>query len=209
MSFVWRSFWAISFAVLGAIFVTGCASSGTSTNAPGGGGGAGAPVDFSIDKIYAGDQLRIVYSDTPVTIPATEVQVPETGKVLIHMGEEISVAGRKADDVAKEIRTLFIETKNLYRRMNVTVQVLGRSVSVGGEVKAPGSFAFEANITVLKAINRAGGFTEFANRRDVLLTRLNGQQVYVDCKKAQRKPALDLVMYPGDRLQVNRGVFRR
>jgi len=89
----------------------------------------------------------------------------------------------------------------------VNVQVLGRTISVGGEVRTTGSFGFEGGMTVLKAINRAGGFTEYADRRKVRITRINGQQIMVDCKLALKKPDLDVPLYPGDRIEVVRSIL--
>lgn len=169
-------------------------------------GAAGTNGGFSIDRIAVGDIIRVMY-EASVPISPTEIQVPETGLVTIHMGEQVQVAGRMAADVSKDIRDLFTVKKQMYKRLSVNVQVLGRTVSVGGEVRATGSFPFEGGMTVLKAINRAGGFTEYANRREVRVTRVNGQQVTVDCKAAMKKPELDVPLYPGDRIEVVRSIL--
>ena len=161
---------------------------------------AGTNSGFSIDRIAVGDVIRVMY-EASVPIAPTEIQVPETGLVTIHMGEQVQVAGKMAADVSKDIRDLFTVKKQMY------VQVLGRTVSVGGEVRTTGSFPFEGGMTVLKAINRAGGFTEYANRREVRVTRVNGQQVMVDCKAAMKKPELDVPLYPGDRIEVVRSIL--
>jgi polysaccharide export outer membrane protein len=169
-------------------------------------GAAGTNGGFSIDRIAVGDIIRVMY-EASVPISPTEIQVSETGLVTIHMGEQVQVAGRMAADVSKDIRDLFTVKKQMYKRLSVNVQVLGRTVSVGGEVRATGSFPFEGGMTVLKAINRAGGFTEYANRREVRVTRVNGQQVTVDCKAAMKKPELDVPLYPGDRIEVVRSIL--
>jgi protein involved in polysaccharide export with SLBB domain len=161
---------------------------------------------FSIDRIAVGDVIRVMY-EASVPIAPTEIQVPETGLVTIHMGEQVQVADKMAADVSKEIRDLFTVKKQMYKRLSVNVQVLGRTVSVGGEVRTTGSFAFEGGMTVLKAINRAGGFTEYADRRKVRITRVNGQQIMVDCKLALKKPDLDVPLYPGDRIEVVRSIL--
>ena len=145
--------------------------------------------------------------EASVPITPTEIQVPETGLVTIHMGEQVQVAGKMAADVSKEIRDLFTVKKQMYKRLSVNVQVLGRTISVGGEVRTTGSFGFEGGMTVLKAINRAGGFTEYADRKKVRITRVNGQQITVDCKAALKKPELDLPLYPGDRVDVMRSIL--
>jgi len=161
---------------------------------------------FSIDRIAVGDVIRVMY-EASVPIAPTEIQVPETGLVTIHMGEQVQVAGKMAADVSKDIRDLLTVKKQMYKRLSVNVQVLGRTFSVGGEVRTSGSFPFDGGMTVLKAINRAGGFTEYANRREVRVTRVNGQQVTVDCRAAMKKPELDIPLYPGDRIEVVRSIL--
>lgn len=188
---------------------TGPSGGGTAASAnPAAGGSAASGTNgvFSIDRIAVGDIIRVMY-EASVPIAPSEIQVPETGLVTIHMGEQVQVAGRMAADVSKEIRDLFTIKKQMYKRLSVNVQVLGRTVSVGGEVRATGSFPFEGGMTVLKAINRAGGFTEYADRKKVRITRVNGQQITVDCKAALKKPELDLPLYPGDRVDVLRSIL--
>ncbi len=185
----------------------GCETLSSGSNPGGGAKGTEAAKGPSADHIFVGDQIRIVYSDAPVTIPSTEVKVPETGMVTIHLGEQVKVAGKKADELAAEIKDLYTVKKQIYRRLAVTVQVLGQSVSVGGDVRSPGSFGLEGGMTVIKAINRAGGFTEFGDKKNVRVTRVNGDQVKVDCEAALQKPDLDIQLFPGDRIYVKRKIW--
>ena len=191
--------------LLMAVLWGGC-QTGTGQATPPAATATGTNGGFSIDRIAVGDVIRVMY-EASVPIASTEIQVPETGLVTIHMGEQVQVAGKMAADVSKDIRDLFTVKKQMYKRLSVNVQVLGRTVSVGGEVRTTGSFPFEGGMTVLKAINRAGGFTEYANRREVRVTRVNGQQVTVDCKAAMKKPELDIPLYPGDRIEVVRSIL--
>lgn len=195
--------------VLAAVFLaTGCETLTTSSSS--GSSGNVSPADastnvISVDRVYVGDQIRVVM-DAPAPIPATETVVPESGTITIHMGERIKVAGRRTEEIAQEITQLFTEKKQVFRpgRLTVTVQVFGRSVSVGGDVRNTGSFAFEGGMTVLKAVNRAGGFTEWADKTEVQITRVNGQQITVNCKEAVKNSKLDIPLVPGDRIHVPR-----
>lgn len=209
----WKWVWVLLLAVLWGGCQTDSDSAtpqaATSSATHAAGPTASAPVTnsvFSIDRIAVGDVIRVMY-EASVPIAPTEIQVPETGLVTIHMGEQVQVGGKMAADVSKEIRDLFTVKKQMYKRLSVNVQVLGRTISVGGEVRTTGSFAFEGGMTVLKAINRAGGFTEYADRRKVRITRVNGQQIMVDCKSALKKPELDVPLYPGDRIEVVRSIL--
>jgi len=79
-------------------------------------------------------------------------------------------------------------------------------------VRASGRQEYLGPTTVLKAIATAGDFTDFADRKNVILTRADGSQIAVDCIKAATDPALDLPVYPGDKIEVKirdlKSIFR-
>jgi len=56
----------------------------------------------------------------------------------------------------------------------------------------------------LKAVSSAGGFTDFAKKTTVTVTRLDGTIFTINCNRAAEKPELDLPVYPGDRVNVAR-----
>jgi polysaccharide export outer membrane protein len=91
--------------------------------------------------------------------------------------------------------------------VTVTAEKNSRFYYVDGEVKHPDRFIYLSRTTVLKAIASAGGFTDFANKRKVTLTRLNGRTFTINCKKAIQVPSLDLEVFPGDRIFVKRAIF--
>jgi protein involved in polysaccharide export with SLBB domain len=57
---------------------------------------------------------------------------------------------------------------------------------------------------VLSAITAAGGFNNFAARTRVQLTRQDGKIFLLNCKKALKDPSLDLEVFPGDRVFVDK-----
>ena len=59
---------------------------------------------------------------------------------------------------------------------------------MNGEVRAPSRQIYNSRITVLKAIASAGGFTDFANKKKVRLTRVDGRTQTVNCVKALDNP---------------------
>jgi polysaccharide export outer membrane protein len=93
--------------------------------------------------------------------------------------------------------------------MTVTVkhQESTRWYYVDGEVKSPARQIYNSRITVLKAIASAGGFTDFANKKKVKLTRVDGRTQIVNCPKALDNPRLDPEVYPGDKIQVPRRLW--
>jgi polysaccharide export outer membrane protein len=79
-------------------------------------------------------------------------------------------------------------------------------VYVQGEVKAPGSVKFSRDLTILKALAQAGGFTPLANSKKVSLLRGEGsrQKIEVDVFEIMRNPAStpDVPLQPNDLILV-------
>ena len=98
---------------------------------------------------------------------------------------------------------------NFYKYMTVSVKQLEstRWYYIDGEVKGPNRQIYNSRITVLKALASAGGFTDFANKKKVKLTRVDGRTQIVNCVKALDNPNLDPEIYPGDKIQVPRRLW--
>ena len=78
--------------------------------------------------------------------------------------------------------------------------------SASREITRPGRIIWTPDLTLTKAIQSAGGFTLYAKETKVTLVR--ERQAYdVNIKLAQRNPAQDLLLMPGDSIQVPRSPF--
>ena len=190
-----------------AVFVTGCETTGGAAASAPLPSPASDPNTLGPDLLRAGDRIRIVISDIPDATLPTEQQVPEDGKLTLPKGVEINLLGKKRTDIEKEIQDIYVNQRRIYRRMSVIIERLSLSISVGGEVRTAGPIAYLGDMTVTKAINAAGGFTEYADRTSVIVTRANRQQVFINVKKALSDPKLDLPMYPGDSIYVKRSIL--
>lgn len=158
------------------------------------------------EYLAVGDKVRITYSDTPTPVPPTEQQIPESKKITLHLGLEVEFVGKTKTELEKEIHNLYIE-KQLYKNIGIVIDVPVRMFSVGGEVRNVSTFAHQANLTLVKAINQAGGLTEFANKRKIQITRADGTVIYVKWNDALDDSAKDPPIHPGDRIQVKRSIF--
>ena len=185
--------------------VAGCTSGGPPPSAP-------IPSDsgaaLSADVLRPGDRIKIVYNDIPDPPTPVEQVIPEDGKLLLPRGLEIEVTGKKRSDVEREISVLYVEKERIYKKLTVTIERMASFISVGGEVRSPSSIVYRGDLTVLSAIDAAGGFTEYADRRDVIVTRgATRQQIRVNAKKAVRDPKLNLALFPGDSIHVPRSIW--
>ena len=195
-----RALWALLSLAAGLLF-SGC---DTGRNTPGGPTPPAPPQDM----LRAGEHIKIIYQDIPDAPPTTEQQIPENGKLMLPKGVEVMFANRLQTEVEHEIQDIYVNQKHLYPRMTVNIERQGLAVSVGGEVRTPGMVIPLGQMTVTRAINAAGGFNEFADRSDVILTRaITKEQIHVNVKRAVDNPALDLPVYPGDSIQVNRRIL--
>lgn len=213
-----RSGLRISCAVALLAAVTGCetmdgggaigAASGSSTAKP----TETTPVQPAqadwIDRVQIGDMIIIAISEIPNPPPAFQLQVRTDGRITLLQNFEFAVAGKKRQEIEKEIENFYVREKEIYKRMTVSVGVPPRMFSIGGEVRQQGQVIHPGQMTVVKAIHAAGGFNDFANRRKVLVTRASDKsQITVDYKKAIRDPKFDVPIYPGDTIFVDKTIL--
>ena len=145
--------------------------------------------------INIGDSLTITFMDLPILIQPIEKQVASDGTITLINNENFTAAGKNRGELEKEIRARYVP--RLYPRMTVTIKPLERFFFVSGEVRSPGAQRYISPITVLKAIPAAGDFTDFAQRKKIRLTRLNGKKLTINWYEAQKDPSLDPPVYPG------------
>lgn len=159
-----------------------------------------------IDFLNVGDKVRVILDIPVAPPPPTEMQIPENGELTLHLAEKFNFKGKRRDLLEQEIRDRYVE-KGFFKIINVTIEVLPRPITVGGGVRAPRDYAHQGQLTVLKTIDMAGGFTEYANKRKVKIIR-RGKTIMVNCRKALEDPAkYDVPVYPGDTIHVPETIF--
>lgn len=177
--------------------------------APAGGAGAasGPPRTESL-MILRGFAIRVTFSDMPIPLAPMDVTVREDGKITLLQNHDFVAEGKTRGALAQEIHAFYVP--NYYPTMTVSVdfQREGQFYYVGGEVKQPNRFIYLGPIHLLAAIRSAGDFSDFANKRAVLLVRSDGRKVTINCNKALQDPTLDPEVFPGDNIHVpRRGPF--
>jgi polysaccharide export outer membrane protein len=198
--------WIPSLVLLGVAFgVVGCGGGGAVQRSGGAVGGAvtrSAYTNF-VDFLRPGDLVEVRFSGNP-SAPDTKVErIKDDGTIsLPFLTEPVVAAGKTAGDLQREIHDRYVP--NYFRQLTVTVGTDQRVFFVDGEVKNSGRISWYGQITVLGAIAAAGGFTDFAARTRVELTRLNGEYHVINTSRAKRNSALDLPVIPGDKIYVPR-----
>jgi len=183
---------------LGLLAVAGCTSTGSTGSNP------RVPESASSAVLRPGDSLTVTLQGVPD--PGTNsVQIDEQGLISLPYVGALSAAGVSTAGLSQRIRETYIARK-IYTTVDVSVTVTERYVYVGGEVAHPGRIIWSPDLTVAKAVQAAGGFTLYARESAVNLTR--DKDAYIlDVKLAQRNPAEDPRLMPGDSLQVPRSPF--
>ncbi|HKQ36588.1 MAG TPA: polysaccharide biosynthesis/export family protein [Verrucomicrobiae bacterium] len=155
--------------------------------------------------LRVGDMVTVEWFDTPTLIPQYKERIRDDGKLILPLNVTVQAAGRTVAQLQDDIRNAYVP--KYYNHLTPSVKTDERVYFVGGEVRVPNRQFFQEGITVLRAIDTAGGFTDFANRSRIELRRENGKSVSVNWKKAMKDPKLDPVVYPNDQIIVHKRSF--
>lgn len=160
------------------------------------------PYDMLSIDVFGNEDLRL-----------EEIQVDAGGRITFPLIGTVDVAGKTPGEAARMMEALL---KGRYlRNPQVTVnlkETASQVVAISGEIKKPGIYPIVGDMTLLKAIARAEGWTEFSKKREVLVFRKVGGQQYAalyDAKAIERGQYADPELYPNDTVVVGDSQARR
>ena len=160
--------------------------------------GATPPQDADY-KLGSGDRVRIVvFNQKDMT---GEYLVDGTGMLAFPLIGQVRAGGLTAHQLEKAIEAKL--KPDYLRDPNVSVVVLTyRPFYIVGEVKTPGSYPYVTGMTIINAVDLAGGFTYRAKESSFYLTRTekDGQKKRVDATP-------DTTVQPGDVITVRERYF--
>jgi polysaccharide export outer membrane protein len=157
----------------------------------------GDPLEIKVGGVPNDEQLQV---NNTYTIDAT-------GSVNLPYINKVKAEGLTPAELSRAIEEAYRANK-IYTNPNITIlmQPTARFVNVGGSVRAPSRVPFTEDMTLLTAINAAGGFNDFADQRHVRLLRGSEAKMY-DVRQVRRDPSLDVRLQPGDRIEVPQSFF--
>lgn len=132
---------------------------------------AAQAVDDKTFVIGPEDQLEIVVWADPRIGGAFLVR-PD-GKISLNLLGEVQAGGRTPAELANDISEL-LKQREILRRPQVNVkvtQVNSKKFSINGEVMKTGAFPLVVPTRVMDALVNAGGFKDFANKKDIVIIR--------------------------------------
>ena len=117
------------------------------------------------------DQLEItVWADNRIGGPCL---VRPDGRISLNLLGEVQAAGRTPSELSSDISEL-LKQKEILRRPQVNVKVMqvnSKKFSINGEVMKTGAFPLVVPTRIMDALVNAGGFKDFANKKDIVILR--------------------------------------
>lgn len=153
--------------------------------------------------VQAGDVLSVLIWGWPAATDKVEGRFPieSNGRVYLPVIGAVEVAGKTTERVQAELR----QRLNAEQQQAVIVIEPLFAVAINGEVRVPNVYDFRPGQTAFDAITRAGGYTDQADRKKMLLVREgNAQQLEAGDASALAAQLAQLPLKSGDRIQVHR-----
>lgn len=195
-----------------ALCIAGCGTTGPepafTTNAPTSDSSTNTPVNAAeVGRFNNGDLVVVTFSGGPdgVQMPQHDERIKDDGTITLPLIGSIKAVGKSPGTLQHEIQNAYVP--KYYVRLNVTVKPFEQFFYVQGQVRQPGRYPYSGEITVTKAITTAGGFTDYANKKNVKLVREGDAILILNCKKIEEDPALDPKVLPGDQIYVKQRIW--
>jgi len=155
-------------------------------------------------NLSRGDRIMISLRGIP---RAEEIKniIDGLGEVTLPYIGQVRVAGLTPSDAERLIETTYVN-RGIYRNINVIVVAEDKVYFVQGEVARQGKFSMSGDVTLLQAITEAGGYTPFANRRNVKIIR-GDQVLFYNARDIANGRIPDPVIASDDIIVVLRSVF--
>lgn len=154
-------------------------------------------------RLQAGHEVLISITNVPAE-QAREINgaypIDNDGLVKIPYLGKIPAKGKTPSQLGDLIEEKY-KTGQIFTRASVIGKVAaGLRVGVGGEVRRPGLHGYHQGMRVSEAITSAGGYTDFAKGRIIIVRA--GKKYQITRRQIAADPDKDAVIRPGDRLEV-------
>jgi polysaccharide export outer membrane protein len=136
-----------------------------------------------------------------------EVPVRPDGKISLPLLNDVQAAGLSPTQLAANITTGLEKFMTSPQVTVIVTQINSQRVYILGEVGRAGAYGLLPGMTVLQALSNAGGFTPYANVKNVYVLREeNGKQqkLYFNYKDvvSGKRPEQNIELRPGDTIVV-------
>lgn len=160
------------------------------------------PYDVVDVQVFANDDLK-----------ATDIEVDPSGRITFPLVGTVEVGGKTPDEAARLIEAGLRQQYFRDPRVSINVKkAASQVVSISGEIRKPGIYPIVGEMTLLKAIARAEGWTEFSKKQEVIVFRDVENKKYAalyDVKAIERGQYPDPRLFPNDTVVVGDSQARR
>ena len=132
-------------------------------------------------------------------------EIDDLGNINLALIGTINIAGRSTAEAEQLIESAYIDG-GYYNKINVVVVSQPDEYFMQGEVKQPGKYALSSDMTLLMAIASAGGYTDYANRREINIIRAEKVHKF-DAVRIEGRKEEDPRVMQDDIIVVPRRVF--
>lgn len=142
-----------------------------------------------------------------------EVQVDASGRITFPLIGTVEVAGKTPGDIGMMMQDRF--RGRFIRDPQISVnlkEIVSQTVTIGGEVKKPGVYPIVGEMTLMTAIASAEGWTDIANKGEVVVFRKVGGKEYAaiyNVKAIEKGRYADPDIYASDVVMVGDSQARK
>lgn len=160
--------------------------------------------------LRSGDTIDLRLGGVPsdeISAVSSSYLIDEEGYInLPHIGK-IKAAGLDQGRLQNVVEQTY-KSQQIYTNPTITINIPKTTlfVNVDGAVRSRMRVQYTTDMTLLSAINAAGGFNDFANPRKTQLIR-DGKSQIIDVRAIRQRPELDIPVKPGDQIYVPESFF--
>lgn len=146
-----------------------------------------------------GDRITVYLKGIPRE-EEIQTMINDLGEITLSLVKTVKVEGLTWPEAEKLIQKKYVEGE-FYKEVTVIIVGQAGEYYVSGEVLKPGEFMLSGEMHLTQAIMKAGGYTDFANKKKIRVVRGQEKQEY-NCEKIEQREADDPLLKTGDQIYV-------
>jgi protein involved in polysaccharide export with SLBB domain len=149
-------------------------------------------------KLGIADKVRMIVYNEPNL--SGEFSVGSNGQLSLPMIGNVPALNRSVETVRADVEARFAD--GYLVKPNVSMEILSfRPFYILGEVAKPGEYPFSVDLTVMKAVAMAQGYTYRAEKKHVFIRKQG------ETEERRVKLSVDALVQPGDTIRVAERFF--
>lgn len=147
-------------------------------------------------QLGAGDEIEIiVFQEKELN---TKAKISQAGKVHLPLVGEVTLEGLTLNQAKSQVEALYLDGYLVNPNVTIVVRQY-RPFFIHGEVQNPGSYKYQAELTIEQAIALAGGLKDRASR--------DKWQIWRGYPQTSFTATPDTVIMPGDVIKIEKSFF--